>query len=160
MSEPKTVAVADLARYRMFQDLEPAEIVAFLKTARVRTYGEDRKAIFSQGEQGDGMYIVLAGEVDIFTTDNAGRRHLLGTLAEGDFFGEMALVEDKPRAASAEARGHDARLVFLSRDAFFQLRSADAAVLNKILLRMMSEMSARLRGLGQRYMTSKAMMGF
>ncbi|MBI3892138.1 MAG: cyclic nucleotide-binding domain-containing protein [Candidatus Wallbacteria bacterium] len=101
------------------------------------------------------MYIVLSGEIDIFSIDTVKRKHLINTLGEGEFFGEMSLIEEKGRAAGAEAKG-DARLIFLGRDAFLQLQTSQPAVLNRILLRMMREMSNRLRMLGQRYVTSKA----
>ncbi len=154
----QTVSVADLARFAIFGDLERDDIVEFLRTAKVRSYSPMRPSIFQQGDPGDGMYIVLSGEVDIYSLDTAKRKHLIGTLGEGEFFGEMSLIEEKGRAASAEAKG-EARLIFLGRDAFTQMQKTQPAVLNRILLRMMREMSHRLRLLDQRYVTSKAALG-
>jgi CRP-like cAMP-binding protein len=54
--------------------------------------------IFKEGDQGDCMYVILEGEVRIETTDR-----FIDTISEGEIFGEMALVDDSPRSASAVA---------------------------------------------------------
>ena len=54
--------------------------------------------IFSQGEQGQVMFIILSGKVEIRSNNN-----LLMTLEEGELFGEMALVDKSPRSADAIA---------------------------------------------------------
>lgn len=159
MTEQKqTLSVADLQAFPMFQDLEGPEVVAFLGAAKVRSYAPGRTLVFRQGDEADGFYVILSGEIEITSTDTVLRKHLLGTLREGEFFGEMSLIENKPRGASAEARG-DARLIFLSCEAFRELQSTNAAILNKVFLRMMAEMSNRLRNMGQRYITAKAAFG-
>ena len=56
-------------------------------------------AIFSEGEDGDHMYVVLEGEVDLHI-----HGRLVETLREGGVLGEMALLESAPRTASAVAR--------------------------------------------------------
>jgi CRP-like cAMP-binding protein len=68
----------------------------------VSTYAVGDK-IFEQGELGTEMYIILDGEVDILKNIN-GESHLLSHLEKGDFFGEMALLENVPRSADAIAR--------------------------------------------------------
>ena len=59
--------------------------------------------IFSQGDLGTEMFIVLEGQVDIVKEIN-GAHHLLSSLEKGDFFGEMALLEAAPRTAEAIAK--------------------------------------------------------
>ena len=54
--------------------------------------------IFEQGDPGDFMYVVVEGEVDIIL-----RGEVLNTLRPGDIFGEMALIDNRPRSASAKA---------------------------------------------------------
>lgn len=96
--------------------------------------------LFRQGDAGDAMYLVEAGRVRIFVTDEDGEELTLAELARGDFFGEMALVEGKPRAASARALD-DARLCSLSREDFlaFVRKNPDVA------LAMVRAISERLR---------------
>lgn len=54
--------------------------------------------IFDQGDPGDFMYVIIEGEVEIIL-----RGKVINTLTVGDFFGEMALVDNRPRSAAARA---------------------------------------------------------
>ncbi|MBX0290481.1 cyclic nucleotide-binding domain-containing protein [Hymenobacter sp. HSC-4F20] len=60
----------------------------------------DQHAIFAKGDLGVSLFIIYTGEVGIFTGD-----HQLATCREGDFFGELALLDAEPRSASAVAHG-------------------------------------------------------
>jgi voltage-gated potassium channel len=55
--------------------------------------------IFRAGDPGDAMYFIQNGQVEILSTENK----LIAELKDGDYFGEMALVSEKPRSASARA---------------------------------------------------------
>src|SRR5205085_7860564 len=59
--------------------------------------------IFAQGELGTEMFIIQDGVVEI-VKEISGETHLLSTLEKGDFFGEMAVLDDVPRSADAVAR--------------------------------------------------------
>lgn len=73
-----------------------------------RSYA-DGEAVFRQGDAGAGVALVSAGGVVIQSGET-----LLAELSPGDFFGEVALVDDEPRTADALARG-ETELVFLMR---------------------------------------------
>ncbi|MBI4871643.1 MAG: cyclic nucleotide-binding domain-containing protein [Candidatus Riflebacteria bacterium] len=62
--------------YPLFPALTPAELVALLGSARVRTNGDDHRLIFRQGDDADGLYLILSGEVDLFSYDVSVRRLL------------------------------------------------------------------------------------
>ncbi|MCU0692091.1 MAG: cyclic nucleotide-binding domain-containing protein, partial [Polyangiaceae bacterium] len=59
--------------------------------------------VFREGDGGSAMYVVSQGEVSIFLSGERGARVELTVFEEGDYFGEMALFDDKPRSASAQA---------------------------------------------------------
>jgi CRP/FNR family cyclic AMP-dependent transcriptional regulator len=59
---------------------------------------ESGEMIFEQGDPGDFMYVVVEGEVDIIL-----RGEVINTLTPGDIFGEMALIDSRPRSAAARA---------------------------------------------------------
>ena len=58
-------------------------------------------ALFNYGDPGDSLYIVRAGEVEIFFKNDTGERIVLETAGKGDFFGEISLLDGGPRTASA-----------------------------------------------------------
>jgi len=84
--------------------LLPRDIVQ-LKTERsascARAHFEPNEVIFHEGDLGDRLFIVIDGEVEIVREDSGIGEHLLARLGPGACFGEMALVNDKPRMATA-----------------------------------------------------------
>jgi CRP/FNR family transcriptional regulator, cyclic AMP receptor protein len=64
----------------------------------------DGKVIFAEGANGDWMYIVESGQVEISQIVN-GRRVVIEILKPGDMFGEMAYIDRTPRSATATAKG-------------------------------------------------------
>ena len=64
-----------------------------------RTFGPDEQ-IFAEGDTGDGVYVVLDGKGRVITLTRDFKEIVLGELGEGRIFGEMALIDNKPRSAS------------------------------------------------------------
>src|SRR5262245_10115730 len=84
----------------------PADIVQ-LKTDKTsslaREHFEQEEIIFRQGDRGDRLYVIVNGEVDILREDPGGQPVVLARMGPGDCFGEMALVSDRPRTATARS---------------------------------------------------------
>ncbi len=100
---------------------------------------EEGEVIFSQGDPGTDMFIVHAGEVEI-VHDAGGEAEHLARLEKGDFFGEMSLLEELPRLASARALT-PVKLVRIDSAAFDQLLRKNP----EIAIRIMRKLSSRLR---------------
>ena len=96
--------------------------------------------LFQKGEAGNAMYLIEGGRVRIHLRDDDGEEVTLAELAGGDFFGEMAILDGKPRSASATVT-ETARLAVLSREHFHEYvqRNPDLA------LEMLSAITVRLR---------------
>jgi CRP-like cAMP-binding protein len=105
--------------------------------------------VFREGEAGTEMYIIETGTVDILRESRGGEP--LATLEAGDFFGEMAVLEDQPRFATAVART-PARLLRIDRAAFGDVLSQNV----EIAIRIMRKLTARLRRAEQRATESHA----
>jgi CRP/FNR family transcriptional regulator, cyclic AMP receptor protein len=91
------------------------------------------KTIFRKGDVGDVAYVIQSGTVDIVRTV-AGQNRLIANLAAGEIFGEMALIDGKPRMADAIAAG-DVVVLAVPADQFQEkLRTADPFI--RALLRM------------------------
>lgn len=83
--------------------------------------------IFHETDPGDAMYVILSGLVKVSRTTEDGRQKVLALLAEGDFFGEMALVDGGPRSAEAAAM-EDTVLVSIRRKDFQEWITANPTV--------------------------------
>src|SRR5215213_9924011 len=96
--------------------------------------------LFRLGDTGDSMYLIERGRVRISVRDADGSDVTLAELAGGDFFGEMALLDGKPRSADTTVI-EDAFFAVLSRDNFLKFVRANPDV----ALRMLSAITHRLR---------------
>ena len=94
------------------------------------------QTIFREGEPGDYLYIVAEGEVDILMNGD----HVLETVGPGGILGELALVDDKPRSATAVART-DCVLAPVSRAHFLAL----VRLTPSFAIQVMRVMAERLR---------------
>jgi len=82
---------------------------------------DDGSVIVKQGSNADGMYFIESGVVDVHVIGNDGKTEkLVTTIKNGGYFGELALVTHKPRAATVTANG-DIRVAFLDVNAFERL---------------------------------------
>jgi len=96
--------------------------------------------IVSRDEAGDTMYIIAKGRMKVVIHGDNGREVILTILKSGDFFGEMALLDDLPRSANVVA-AEDSKLLMLKRDQFRGfLEQSPVTALN-----VMAELSHRLR---------------
>ena len=93
------------------QTLSPMEI-NFMATLSKEEKFSPHDYIFREGEDGDRMFIVLEGQVMISKQITGAGEEALAFLERGDYFGEMALIDQQPR--SADARAHDDGAVVLS----------------------------------------------
>lgn len=137
-----TPRLAALARISLFAELSPAELAIVDGLLHRREYlaGE---VVFDEGEEGQAIYFVEAGEVELrrTTQGEAGR---IARLGAGTFFGDMALIDNLPRTAQARAT-QAARCTVFFREDFLGLMDTHARIASKIALRLAREMGRRLR---------------
>jgi len=108
-----------------------------------RTY-KPNEYVFKKKAPGVGMYIILSGKVEIFIEEIDGKKQTLAELKEGDFFGELSLLDEEVRSASAKAKDHSTLLGFFRPD-LFSLLERNPELGNKILLNLARVIGARLR---------------
>lgn len=100
----------------LFRELPDTELQTLVRQVVQRRYGRN-ELIFSQGDPGDGLYVVTNGHVSITRQSPDGDELILAMYEPGEFFGELALFDDEPRSASATAI-EETSLLFLSRAGF------------------------------------------
>ncbi len=107
---------------------------------------ENGKILFRKGDFGNDMYIILSGSVNIYAGDQIKDCQPLIILKSGDFFGEMALLEDSPRSTTAITQ-EECLFLMISKENFGKAIAADPAFAIKI----MQSLSNRLRFQTSRY---------
>ncbi len=91
-----------LAGAPLFAALED-EAAAALRASMTRVLLERGRVLFSEGEPGDRLYVVVDGKIKLGASSNDGRETLLAVLGPGEMFGELSLFDPGPRTATASA---------------------------------------------------------
>lgn len=123
----------------LFDGLSRKELSAVESILHRREYDPD-EILFHQGNPGVGMYIIQEGTIDILYEPTG---DTLAELTDGDFFGELALLNETPRSATAISRA-DSVLYGLFRPDLLDLVERDPSLGVQILLRMGQVLSERL----------------
>ncbi len=105
-----------LKKIPFFNSLADEDIFIIHKTC-VKKDCNAGEIIFSEGDPGDSLYIVVEGSVEIWKDYNHPEADLLSVYGPGQLFGELALIDDSPRSATVVAR-QDCRLLSISRHDF------------------------------------------
>ena len=133
----------------LFQDLDQVELSLVEKIVNVRNYRAG-ETVFRQGELGVGMYIIAKGKVNIYVEEivasSAESQSILVTqLGEGDFLGDLALVEANGRRSATAICQEESVLVGFFKPDLVEVtqRSPSAGV--KILMRLGEVLGLRLR---------------
>jgi CRP/FNR family transcriptional regulator/CRP/FNR family cyclic AMP-dependent transcriptional regulator len=148
VSEEQIDKAALLRSAELFAELPEEDVQALAKLARVAVYPEGDE-IIEEGaefdEEMDGMAIIVAGSVEVRTGATDGSEgKLLMRLEAGDFFGEMALLDGKPRSASVIAVEETQCLVLHRWDFLRELRKSP-----EIALKMLAVLSGRIRAMNE-----------
>lgn len=131
---------------RLFCELSPPELSALRRVAREQTFAAGQE-VFKEGDNGDGVYVVRDGLVEISGLVDQNVRLVFHEVGPGDVFGEMAVIENKPRSACAMAKA-DARVYFIPRAEMLALVERSPA----LALALTREISHRLREFNRQYL--------
>ena len=132
-----------LKKIFLFQYLDDNELEHILNIASAKIYKEEA-VIFNEGEKGDAFYVVLKGSVRISTVVPGVGEEALAVLKKGNYFGEMALIDNAPRSASAVAN-EDTVLLKITDANFRNLLVKDRKLAYKLLWGLVKTFSKRLR---------------
>lgn len=127
-----------LRRIPLFQHMTYKELLAILGIARGRQF-EKGQSIIEEGQQGDELYVLFRGKVDV---SKNGLR--IAQLKAGGHFGEMGLVDQAPRSATVVAT-EDTSAISVDRDSLLKLMRRDSLVAVKLLWSFVQVLSERLR---------------
>ena len=127
-----------LHKMPLFRFLTYQELVRLLNITQVRTYEKDTEVV-AQGDDGDELFIVLTGKVQV---EAAGAK--IAALGPGQHFGEMALIDKAARSADVKAREPSSLLAIRRKD-FFDIIRKDHGIAVKLLWSFLGVLNERLR---------------
>ncbi|MFQ5865806.1 MAG: cyclic nucleotide-binding domain-containing protein [bacterium] len=135
--------IAILKRVPLFKGQSKSELLEFERLIHRRHFKAE-ETIFWEGEPGVGMYIVEDGLVAIYKDSMEQGREELARLSRGEFFGELALLDESPRSATAVAL-EDTKILGLFRPDLMGLIERKPRLGNKFLLQLASLVGERLK---------------
>ena len=131
-------------KFALFAELDDRELLSIANVAKTRRYAKD-DVIFHADESGDVFCLIREGQVKVTMISPEGKEIILSMLGPGDFFGEMALLDDEPRSATVVAT-EPLEVVTIWRKDFLQILSENFSITKKVL----GELSKRLRSASNR----------
>jgi CRP/FNR family cyclic AMP-dependent transcriptional regulator len=146
MSAPQESAVdpAFLRRFELFRNIKDSDAL-ILAQGFLREDFPAGRHVFHEGDTGDKLYLVVSGAVRISQPLLGGaREEALAVLRAGSFFGDMSLIDARPRSADAIAH-EDCVLYSIDRSAFTTLLQVNASLAVDVLFQFMRSLCTRLR---------------
>lgn len=123
----------------LFSSLKDEELDAILSYSSKVNYPKN-KIIFIENEEGDELYMILKGSVKVVRISEGGEEIILAVLQKGDFFGEMSLLDGKPRSATVISN-EDSTLILFNKNNFEKVIEKYP----RIALKLLKEITSRLR---------------
>jgi CRP-like cAMP-binding protein len=115
----------------IFAELTEADLEVLGRLATRRRYPKDG-VVFFENEEGSSFFMIVDGRIKVTILGDDGREIILSVLTGGDFFGEMALLDNEPRSATAIAV-EDSELLCLNRADFQSVVSANPRVMQALI---------------------------
>lgn len=138
------MATADIAAFLgksvLFEGLEADDLRRLAGIARETTL-QANGVLFDQGDESDGLYLIVSGIIRIYLTAEDTREATINLLEDGEVIGEIALLDGLPRSAGAAALT-DTKLIFIPRDPFLELLDSSPKLAREIILMLCERLRA------------------
>jgi CRP/FNR family cyclic AMP-dependent transcriptional regulator len=131
----------------IFSELTDGDIASLSRLASRRRFPKDT-VVFFENEEGDSFFMILEGRIKVTILGDDGREVILSMLGPGDFFGEMALLDNEPRSATAIAV-EETELLSLHRTDFQTVLTDNRSITTALI----KVLTARLRRANQQIST-------
>jgi len=142
-----------LSKIPVFEKLEVKELRQIATIVHRRQYSKG-EYVFYQGDPGLGMYVVEKGKVGIVVGDNGSQKEVT-ELGDGDFFGEISLLDESPRSASIIVK-EDSHLIGFFRPDLFELIERTPKTGLKIIVKLAEMIGERLRHMNSEFSKLRA----
>lgn len=132
--------VAHLERAVLFNGLDADDLKRLAGIAR-ETSLSTGDTLFDQGDESDGLYVIVSGILRIYLTADDTREATINLLEDGEIIGEIALLDGLPRSAGVAALT-DAKLIFIPREPFLRLLDESKKLASQIILTLCERLRA------------------
>ncbi len=129
----------------LFRALPPDEQRELRDKAVIRSFAAGAE-IFKEGDPGDGVYVLRRGQVTLQARFSGGERRAFSAVGPGEFFGEMAILDQQPRSATATA-AEESEVYFIPCEHMVSLLTRSTGV----SMALLQEISQRMREFNQQY---------
>lgn len=130
-----------LSNVPLFAGLSEKELQAISQHAITKRFNKNT-VVINEGDNSDSLYVILSGRVKIYLSDEEGKEVILNNQGPGDYFGELALIDEAPRSASVMTV-EDCRLSIISKHDFATCLKNHP----EIALSLIKDLSRRMRSL-------------
>jgi CRP/FNR family cyclic AMP-dependent transcriptional regulator len=125
----------------LFSGLQEEDLKTISSHAITRSYAKNT-IIINEGDLTDSMYVILSGRVKVFLSNEEGKEIVINTMGEGEYFGELAMLDKAPRSASVMTM-EPCRLSMISKSHFDACLAQNPA----IALKLIETLTQRIRHL-------------
>lgn len=159
-SRSKAISIELDRKIKLLQEqgLSAKELRLLAAFSTEELYNQD-ELIFREGSRGDKLYIILDGKVRITKNIPGVGEEALAILGKGDFFGEMALVDNEPRSADARAHVNGTTVLTISRAVLNEILSVDVESAHQFLIILCRILTQRLREINLKIIQWRFMAG-
>lgn len=137
--------MAGLEESKLFSSLNAAELQLIRECSELRTFPAQH-TIFKEGDAGDGIYVVAEGQVQISAVVGQGERRVLSRVRPGEFFGEMAVLDNEPRSATVTTE-QPTEVIFIPREKLLKTLETSP----RLAASLVREFSLRMRDFNRQY---------
>lgn len=139
--------MSKLKNIELFEKLSDEELSTLESLAVTRSYPKN-SVLINEGDQANAMYFIDSGKVRVYVSDDQGKEFILNTMGEGEYFGELSLLDDEKRSASVITT-EKSTFSIIYKDDF-----TDAILKNpKLALSLLRNLTSRVRQLTENIKT-------
>ena len=146
------ISVSDLRKQVLLEDIGDDYLERLAKLLELKSLKRG-EFLFNEGDDTKGIYMIRSGKIEISKLTPDGWKQMLAVLSNGNFFGELSILEKRKHEASAVAL-ENTEFFKLSREVFEKMEREDAALASQVIKKIALVMSKNLRRMNEKFLNA------